>query len=58
MSFGCPIAKVSGSMLGHPVIDLIVPVAVAFACGVVLEQFRVRQQQRRVRRITDRVLDW
>ena len=44
--------------MGYYLLDLVIPVVIAFSCGVMIEQIRTRQRARKLRRITSRLVEW
>jgi len=44
-------------MMGHPVLDFLVPLVFAVSCGIAFQQFRRYFRDRRIRRITARLIE-
>jgi hypothetical protein len=45
-------------MIGHPLLDFVVPLLFGASCGVAFQQFRTHLRDRRIRRITNRLIEW
>jgi len=45
-------------MMGHPVLDFLVPLVFTVSCGIAFQQLRRHFRDRRTRRITARLIEW